>query len=622
MPSAADSPPIRERQEDPVNKTSPPKNLFRAVVLAMCLSAMPPLRAQVPLMFNYQGKVAVQNLAYTGTGYFKFELVDDPVSPSVNYWVSDGGVISAGAEPTAAVSLPVNKGLFTVKLGDTRLANMTALSPSLFSNAAVYLRVWFSTDGAVFERLTPDRQLVSVPYALHAASADTVGGSNTVTSAEVQDGTLVDADVSGSAGIAASKIDTGAATNLVSRVIAGSGISLNPGSGVGEVTISASGGGSGTVTSVATGAGLTGGPITGSGTLSVATGGITSGMIADGTITNADIAAGAAISPSKIAGGAGSSLDADKLDGKDSTAFAASGANSDITSLSGLVAPLSISQGGTGAVTAAGARLVIGAAASGVNADITRLSGLTSPISVAQGGTGAVTAAGARLVIGAAASGVNTDITRLSGLTSPIIVAQGGTGATTATAARGALGAAASGNNSDITALSGLTALKIPAAASPSLGADGEVALDTDNDAIKVRAGSNAAGGVPSATAVSLPLVHQKDITLVQPDQIHSVSTAVPFFTVDAYNYPNGITITAIRLATSSPSSLSIDVQEWATPTDGSPTTIANVALNSGTETTQTTFADATVSSGSYIFLGLDDSAVNWAKLTIWYYVN
>jgi len=50
------------------------------------------------------------------------------------------------------------------------------------------------------------------------------------------------------------------------------------------------------------------------------------------------------------------------------------GANSDITSLSGLSTPLSISQGGTGAATAALARTALGAAASGANTDIISLS--------------------------------------------------------------------------------------------------------------------------------------------------------------------------------------------------------------------------------------------------------
>jgi hypothetical protein len=136
---------------------------------------------------------------------------------------------------------------------------------------------------------------------------------------------------------------------------------------------------------------------------------------------------------------------------------AASGANADITSLTGLTTPLSIPQGGTGATTAAAARTALGAAASGNNSDITQLSGLTTAITIAQGGTGATTAAAARTALGAAASGANADITSLTGLTTPLSIAQGGTGAATAAAARTSLGAAASGANSDITSITGLT---------------------------------------------------------------------------------------------------------------------------------------------------------------------
>jgi hypothetical protein len=50
--------------------------------------------------------------------------------------------------------------------------------------------------------------------------------------------------------------------------------------------------------------------------------------------------------------------------------------------------PIGISYGGTGATTAASARTNLGAAASGANSDITSLSGLTTPLSEAQGGTG------------------------------------------------------------------------------------------------------------------------------------------------------------------------------------------------------------------------------------------
>lgn len=53
-----------------------------------------------------------------------------------------------------------------------------------------------------------------------------------------------------------------------------------------------------------------------------------------------------------------------------------------------LGAALPLTSGGTGGTTASAARTNLGAAASGANSDITSLSGLTTPLSVAQGGTG------------------------------------------------------------------------------------------------------------------------------------------------------------------------------------------------------------------------------------------
>jgi len=104
-------------------------------------------------------------------------------------------------------------------------------------------------------------------------------------------------------------------------------------------------------------------------------------------------------------------LNADLLDGNHAAAFeaagttathaaltnphsasAASGANSDITSLAGLTTALSIAQGGTAATSAGAALSSLGAAALGANSDITSIAGLTTALSVAQGGTGATTA--------------------------------------------------------------------------------------------------------------------------------------------------------------------------------------------------------------------------------------
>jgi hypothetical protein len=76
--------------------------------------------------------------------------------------------------------------------------------------------------------------------------------------------------------------------------------------------------------------------------------------------------------------------------------------------------PLGVSVGGTGASTSSTARNNLGAAKSGANSDITSLSGLTTPLSVSQGGTGANTAdaalralAGLNNIAGVGAAGEN-----------------------------------------------------------------------------------------------------------------------------------------------------------------------------------------------------------------------
>ena len=69
---------------------------------------------------------------------------------------------------------------------------------------------------------------------------------------------------------------------------------------------------------------------------------------------------------------------------------------------------LPIASGGTAATTAANARTSLGAAASGANSDITSVTGLTTALTVAQGGTGAVTHTSKGVLIGNGTSAVTT----------------------------------------------------------------------------------------------------------------------------------------------------------------------------------------------------------------------
>ena len=117
---------------------------------------------------------------------------------------------------------------------------------------------------------------------------------------------------------------------------------------------------------------------------------------------------------------------------------------------------------------------ISGKAASGANNDITSLTGLTTALSVAQGGTGATTlgaflmaandlselndpgTARENLELGSIATQANTNVNidggSITGITD-LAVADGGTGASNASTARTNLGAAASGANTDITSI-------------------------------------------------------------------------------------------------------------------------------------------------------------------------
>ena len=103
--------------------------LVLAVTLLSCK-----LHAQVPKLVNYQGRVAVDTVNFEGAGQFKFALVNS--NGTLTFWSNDG-TSAGGSQPTAAVTLNVTKGLYSVMLGDTVLGNMTVIPASAFANPDV-----------------------------------------------------------------------------------------------------------------------------------------------------------------------------------------------------------------------------------------------------------------------------------------------------------------------------------------------------------------------------------------------------------------------------------------------------------------------------------------------------
>ena len=148
--------------------------------LASLVTATPApqeVQSGAPTVVSYQGQVQVGGTPFSGTGYFKFAIVD--AGGTTSYWSNDD-TSTGGGEPSGAVPLTVDNGLFNVLLGDTTLTKMTqALSADVFSGKNRYLRVWFSSGGSSYQQLTPDQRIAAVAYALqaeNAADADTLDG--------------------------------------------------------------------------------------------------------------------------------------------------------------------------------------------------------------------------------------------------------------------------------------------------------------------------------------------------------------------------------------------------------------------------------------------------------------
>jgi hypothetical protein len=157
-------------------------HLFLAAILVSGAA-----RAQIPSLVNYQGRITVNGGNFSGAGQFKFALVNS--NGSTTFWSNDGTSFN-GSQPTNAVTLTVEQGLYSVLLGDTVLGNMIAIPVGAFTNPDVRLRVWFNDGANGFQLLTPDQRLTPSAYFAHGSVTSAAIANGAVNAAQIAPGAV------------------------------------------------------------------------------------------------------------------------------------------------------------------------------------------------------------------------------------------------------------------------------------------------------------------------------------------------------------------------------------------------------------------------------------------------
>lgn len=153
--------------------------------LSLCLLGWTRLYAwaEAPTAFSFQGRISVEGVPFSGTGLFRFALVQGTGAEVLM------NLDPLAGSPGASVSIPVSKGLYSVRFGIDTIPVPESL---LIQNSDLRLRVWFDDGAHGLQLLSPDQPILAVPYARRSLSAATADSATSMS------GTISASQVSGS----------------------------------------------------------------------------------------------------------------------------------------------------------------------------------------------------------------------------------------------------------------------------------------------------------------------------------------------------------------------------------------------------------------------------------------
>jgi hypothetical protein len=161
----------------------------------------------------------------------------------------------------------------------------------------------------------------------------------------------------------------------------------------------------------------------------------------------------------------------------------------------------------------------------------------------------------------------------------------------------------------------GLTgdAVDIPSGANPDTGAEGEMAIDSDDNFIEFYG---------SAVRV-IGSEQSESFTLRQPDDLQSESDDLKLKKFVAEAYPHGVEITSIHVDCSEAISDTLLFQEWDDNAGSTQATVESIALSTAATAEDDGVDDGTMAADSFLVVNLDDAQddISEILITITYYI-